>query len=314
MKKITYIFISVILILLLTDTDFSFAQPGPSFAVSYDFFPYSNLVDPGSDDQAISQLLEDLEIRVATLRLKVSYPVVLSKETFLMHEILFDRFDMDYKNWNEPLGNKIEHGYAVKYNFMLKQMLSEKWYFMAFITPGLASDFKAKLSTDDLSFEAAVVFVRQYSQKFALGFGAAYSRQFGEPFPVPVLAIDWNNGSNMRMNAIIPSSLQFWYMMSPRIELGLVMSGDGNMYHGDEKIYGGSKPRMRYSVITAGPSLKFRLIQWLSLNIDGGYAFLRRFEFTNEDVIVNDVNIGDTKAKYDLKNAAFIRAALQIGG
>jgi hypothetical protein len=315
MRKFATFTPCLILFLLLCNGHILLAQPGPSFSASYDLFPYSNFADPKDDDQATRDFLEDVQIRIATLKLKASYPVALSEKTFLMHEILFDRFNMDYKNWNETLGGqKIDHAYAVKYNFMLRTGLSETWFLLAFVTPGLASDFKAKLSTDDLSFETALVFVKQYSKQFSLGFGAAYSRQFGEPFPFPVLALDWNNGSDLKLSAIIPASLELWYMMSPSIELGLVLTGDGNMYHGDESIYGGSKPRMRYSVITAGPSLKVRLSTLLSLNVDGGFALLRRFEFTNEDVIVNDINIGDAKSDYDLKSAGFIRAGIQIGG
>jgi hypothetical protein len=291
-----------------------YAQPGVSFSFGYDYFPYANFADPSDDNADIQQLLEEVEMRISTLKFKMSYPVALSERTFLMHELSYDRLNGNYKNWTSALGEKIELAHAVKYNLMLRHILSNKWYLVAFLTPGLASDFKAKLSTDDLSIEAALVFVRQFSQKFALGFGAAYSRQFGEPFPLPVLALEWNNGSNLRINAIVPSSFDLWYMLSPSVELGLVLHTDGNMYHGDEDIYGGSKPRMRYSVITIGPSVNVRFTDWLKMNVNGGYTLLRRFEFTNEDVIVNDINIGNIKAEYDLKNATFFKVGLQIGG
>jgi hypothetical protein len=147
-----------------------------------------------------------------------------------------------------------------------------------------------------------------------MGFGLAYSRQFGEPFPLPVLVLEWNNGSNIRSSAIIPSSFDLWYMISPKVELGLVLHTDGNMYHGDEDIYGGSKPRMLYSVITFGPSTQIKFTNWLNMKLDIGYTLFRRFELTNEDFVVNNINIGDIEEKYDLKNALFFKAGFQIGG
>lgn len=281
-----------------------YAQPsGPTFSASYDFYPYSKLADPDA-----GTLLENLEVRATTIKVKASYPRPLSQVTFLINEILYDRFDMDYKNWDESAGAEIPHAHAIRYNLMVMKVLSTKWSMLASIMPGLASDFRADLSTDDFTIEAALVFILKYSYKFSLGFGLAYSRQFGEPFPVPVLALDWNNGSTMRANAILPASFEFWYAMSPRFELGLVLSGDGNEYHGDPDRYGGDNPKMKYSTLTFGPSLKYRFTETLSVLVDGGYTFLRRFEFTNE--------IGDTELKetLDLENAAYVRIGFQIGG
>ncbi len=304
MKTIVKLIPYIAFLLLLIGVQSLSAQPGPSFSASYDFYPYSNLANPDNDT-----FLKNVKIRVATLKLKASYPMAISRETFLMHEILYDRFDMDYKNWDTTLGGpEIPHGHAIKYNLMIMKTLSEKWSLLVFITPGLASDFRSKLSKDDVTIEATLVFVRKYSEKFSLGFGAAYSRQFGEPFPMPVLALEWNNGSNLRASAIIPASFELWYMMSSKVELGLVLAGDGNMYHGDEKRYGGTKPRMTYSVLTFGPSLKYRFSKIFSLNVDGGYTFLRTFEFTNE------IGGNEVKNSFDLKNTGYVRIGFQIGG
>jgi len=293
------------LILVFCFTQLVYAQPpAPSFTASYDFYPFSNLKDPD-----IGTFQKDLQVRVTTIKIKASYPNPISQKTFLMHEILYDRFDMDYKNWDQTQGGReIPHGHAIKYNLMIMYTLSQNWSLLAFITPGLASDFAAKLSTDDFTIEAVAVLIYKFSQKFSLGGGLAYSRQLGEPLPLPILALDWNNGSNMRARAILPANFEFWYMMNPRFELGLILGGDGNEYHGDPNRYGGDNPKLKYSVFTFGPSLKYRLNESWSFLIDGGYTFQRRFEFTNE---IGDLEVEDN---YDLKNAAYIRIGFQLGG
>jgi len=279
-------------------------QPGPSFSASYDFFSYSNLADPDPNT-----FLKTLEIRVATLKLKASYPMFLSQETFLNHELLYDRFDMDYKNWNKfEGGNEIPHGHSIKYNLVIMNKFSDKWSLLAVLTPGLASDFRSKLSKDDLTIEAAVVFIHQLSKRFSLGGGLAYSRQFGKPYPLPVLALDWNNGTNLKAEAIIPASIEFWYLISSNVELGLVFTGDGNEYHGAPARYGGTNPKMSYSVLNFGPSLSYRLSKIFSLSIDGGYTFLRRFEFTNE------MSGNYIKQTLDLENDSYVRIGLKFGG
>jgi Domain of unknown function (DUF6268) len=294
---------SFVLLLLLLNNHIN-AQQGISYSASYDFFPYSNLADPNKDT-----FLENLKIRVATLKLKVSYPISLSKNTILINELLYDRFDMDYKNWNELQGGEnISHGHAIKYNLVIMSSFYRNWSFVGVITPGLASDFRSKLSKDDVTFEAALIFIHQFSKKFSLGGGLAYSRQFGEPLPLPVMTLDWNNGSNLFAKAILPANFEFWYLMSPILELGLVLSGDGNEYHGDPDRYGGTNPKMKYSVITLGPSLKYRLSRTFSLNIDSGYTFLRKFEFSNE------ISGDDYKEILDLKNAGYIRVGFNLGG
>ena len=62
---------------------------------------------------------------------------------------------------------------------------------------------------------------------------------------------------------------------------------------------------MRYSVVTAGPSLKVHLSGKVRLTVDAGMTFLRRFEFFDGSQEQNSLN---------LKNAAFVKAGIQIGG
>jgi len=306
-KSIMKISLCLVILFVLICNQLLNAQP--SFSVSYDFFPYSDLANPDKEPINGNRNFEqDLHIRIATLRLKAGYGFTLTKDkTFLTNEFIFDRFDLDYKNWNEDqAGTKAQpaHVYALKYNLMFKHFFSQKWYILAFVTPGLASDFRTAVSWDDVSFESAIVFVRNFNPKFAAGIGLAYSRQFGEPLPIPVIALEWNNGKNMKSSIIFPVSFDFWYRINKNIDLGLVLGGDGNQYHGDPDKYGVDNPQLRYSTFTLGPSIKLRLMPFMSINVDGGYTFLRRFEFYD----------GNTKSRtLDLKNASFVRIGFSIG-
>lgn len=309
MMNLFRVFTSIVLCILFLDIEILSAQMGPSLSLSYDFYPYTGLLNPNTEPiNGDRNFEQDLEIRIATLNVRANYPVVLKQNrTYLINELLFDRFDLDYTKWNKEQaggGPKPEHVYAIKYSLMLRHILSQKWYYMAFIVPGLASDFKGKLTFDDFSFEAAVVFVRQFSSNTGLGFGLAYSRFFGEPFPMPVLALEWNNGSNLKSSIILPVSLELWYAMSNIIELGFVGGVQGNQYHGDPELYGVGNPQMRYSVTTLGPAVNIGLGKLVKIRFDAGINLFRRFEFYNDDEKVRS---------YNLKNAGFVRIGLKIG-
>lgn len=303
--SVVYSVVYVVLFVLLIGASGLYAQPGPSFSASYDFFPYKQLSDP--DTSGGAAFLEDGEMRVATLNIGASYPFVFSQgRTVLVNEFAFQRFDLDYIKWQEHAANP-EHVYAIEYTLAVMHVLSEKWSLLGSAAPGLASDFEADLSSDDFVFQVVLVFIRKYSPKWSVGYGLAYDNTFGQPFPLPVLALEWNNGKNMKLSTILPQNFEFWYRANPLLDLGLSLKVDGNQYHGDPDVYHVDVPLMRYSVATCGPSAKFRISKGLSLGIDSGLTFLRRFEFFDGD---NE----DVEIDYNLKNTGFARINLQFGG
>ena len=74
MRRNICINIFIGLLLFIAFIEFVNAQPGPSFSVSYDLFPYSNLVEPEDTFE------EDLKIRIANLKLKASYPEAILEQ------------------------------------------------------------------------------------------------------------------------------------------------------------------------------------------------------------------------------------------
>ncbi len=284
------------------------AQPGPSFSVSYDVFPFSKLADP--DPQPVNgqrNFTQDLEIRVATFSVNLSAPMVLSGgKTVLVNQLSYHRFDLDYNNWdNQQGGNRIENVQGAEYGFTLVRQLSRKWNLTAVVTPGFHSDFQDDLSYDDFNFQSAVIFGRRYSENFSLGFGFAYSLKFGQPLPLPFLTLQWTDGSSSRVDLLLPAYAEFWYLHGPKVEIGLAARVQGSRYHGSPARYLVENPQMRYSVGTAGPSVKLNLSGGLRVVVDGGVTFLRRFEFFDGD---------NEQASLNLRQRAFVKVGVQFGG
>ncbi|MFC2133754.1 DUF6268 family outer membrane beta-barrel protein [Bacteroidota bacterium] len=303
-SKLTVGLISIILLLIAQNVN---AQMGSPFSVGYTYFPYANLANPNTEPiNGERNFEQDLEIKLAAFRIQAAYPFVLTPEkTLFITGIAYDRLDISYKNWNTVQGgsNKITQAQSIELNLMLMHQLSPSWSLLAFVTPGLASDFEGKLAWEDFSYEGAIVFIHKFSDYFSLGGGFAYSRQFGEPYPLPVIALEWNNGSNLKASAILPVSMELWYLMSNSIELGLVFAGDGNQYHGDPNSYEPDNPQLRYSLLTLGPAALIKLTNWLNMRIDGGFTLLRRFEFFDGD---------NEEASLDLKNVGFVKVGFEL--
>ncbi len=289
-KILTILFTTLIIVL---GTQSLQAQ---QLSASYDFAPYSKLEDV------------DYKIRIANINLSLGIPLPISETTFTLHEFSYNRFDMDYQNWDGFSDGKIEHATAIKYNMLVMHQMSDKWSFLGFITPGLASDFEADISTDDITFEVVTIFIRKYSETFSVGYGLAYSRQFGKPFPFPLIALEWNNGANLSASAILPAFAELWYKINNKFDVGFILGGDGNQYHGDPDKYGGTNPKVDFSVMNVGPSLKYHANDWLTFNVDAGYTAFRLFKFTNK------IDGKNFEQEYELDPNAFLRVGFSIGG
>ena len=292
-----------LLSVFLTDITGLHAQPKPSFTAGYEYFPFSNLKDPD-----LNTFERDLEVRVSTFYGEFSLaPIIRSQgRTVIVNTLSYHRFDLDYRNWdNQQGGNRIENTQGIEYTFVLVRQLSEKWNMTVVATPGVHSDLVEKLSMDDFNVQGAVIFGRLHSGTLTYGFGAAYTLKYGEPFPLPFVTLQWNKAPNWRADLLLPVHAELWYLPSQRVELGLTARVKGSDYHGSPKRYLVGNPRMRYSVVTAGPSIKLHFSNAARLLIDGGVTMLRRFEFFDGSRELRSL---------DLKSSPFVRAGLQFGG
>ncbi len=289
---------ALILLCALVKTKSVYAQPKPSISISYEAMPSSKFSDPEAG-------LEDGEIQIDAIALKASYPLVFSQgKTVLVTEVNYQHRDLDYSNFG-GIQTDIGAVHSANLTFMVQHVLSERWSLLGMAIPGFASDVDDKLVSQDLSFQAILAFMRQVSPKFTWGFGGAYSTGFGRPFPFPVLALNWNNGKNMRWENILPVSSEFWYAPNPKLELGLVFGVNGDLYQGDPDKYGVGDPEMEYSTITFGPAVRYRLTEWVNLNLEGGIVGLHRFDFYDRN---------DKVETRSLKASGYIRVGLGFGG
>ena len=264
----------------------SMTRAGLSVSTSYDFLPYQNIDEPIRTSD--SALVDDAQVQLKKSRVGIEYPVVFSQgRTILLNNLSYQNIEFGYRHTQSIL----KRLHRVGYSLTLMHHLSDKWSLLSIVNPSLASDFKAGLTSEDLSFQTAVIADRHFSEKLSIGLGVAYSTQFGSAVPLPLLMMEWNDGGKWSFSMTLPSNLEFWYQAGQSVKLGLLISGDGDNYYFDPQGFQVERPELRYTMMTLGPAAKIDLSSHLQLNIEAGIIGLHRFEFYSgdEEVVSNDL-------------------------
>ncbi|MFC1549895.1 DUF6268 family outer membrane beta-barrel protein [Candidatus Neomarinimicrobiota bacterium] len=273
------------------------AQQIFGLSVGYETFPYAKLVEPITG-------APDLEIQATSLSLGAALPFGFAEgKVIVMNQFNYKRTEFNYHNLPDD-DNDIEKIHSISYTAFMIDSLSHKWKMVAITTPGLASDFEGDLTIDDFTFGAVFGFIKRINEKLDLGFGLAYMPDFGEPYPMPFVYTDWKINPKMNVSGILPSDLTLLYKFNPKIDLGLTLKIDGNRYHGDPKKFGVDNPLLKYSEGTLSPTVNVHFSKWIHLNVEGGFAFYRNFEFFDG---VNQVQ------SLDLERTGYVKTMLVVG-
>lgn len=172
----------------------------------------------------------------------------------------FQRIEFRHEHWFEELPRPAD-AYIIDLNIIAQRQLSNRWSMLVQITPALKSGLEGKLIGEDFAIEGAFLASRQKSERFAFGFGAAYSTNFGAPIPIPLLQFDykaslWNGGPEWRGSALLPSSLEAWIIPARRLEIGSQLMSLGDRHHITEVgTVPLNKPYSDYFDTVLGPSV-----------------------------------------------------------
>ncbi len=265
-------------------------------SVTYDYFPYTEL----KDDIAGAP---DLKIHTNAIGARLAFPVSFKEGKVLIKNYIdYKRVNFKYKDIPDDI--EIDQAQSIKYTAFMTDSLSPKWTLVIVVTPGLASDFEGDLSTNDITLEGVLGFIRKTKKMNDIGFGLAYMRDFGRPIPVPFLYFAWQIRENLKAGGLLPNSLNLIYTPHKIIDLGLSYKTLGDRYHGDPDKHKLDNPQMEYSEATVSPMVQINFTKWMHLNMEGGLAFARNFEFLDGN---------DSKQSLDLKPAGYFRTSFILG-
>ena len=278
-----------------------FAQEVIGISVGYEFIPYVKFTDPDPG-------MEDVKLQLNTISIGAAFPLSFNEgKTLLLNQLSYQRIGFNWKNWDSgTMGPRIDQAHSITYTAFLIQTLNDRWNLVMVVVPGLASDFEGKVSTDDFTLDGIVGAMRAFGEKknFTLGSGLAYTRDFGTPIPMPFLYYEWDISPKLSSKGLLPANLEVTYKLHPIIDVGFLASIGGNRYHGDPDKFTADNPQMKYSLGTIGPKAQIHITKWAHLNIEGGYTFIRNFEFWDGP---------DKVVSYDMNRTYYLRASTVIG-
>ena len=188
------------------------------------------------------------------------------------------------------------------YQFYLLHQWNKKWNLTLNLTPTLASDFEAKLSSDDFIFQGAITATRKFNTKFKLGGGLAYSARLGSPQFIPLVNLHYKN-NKYEINALLPIKAKYTYSLLPsdKLDFGVKYNLSGanfNVNSIDNNI-----DKINYSRANFGVVAQYQLTNMLRLEAFGGLSARGTY-----GIIDND----DTIYDFDSESAPFFSIGISL--
>ena len=242
----------------------AFGQVADSLAsVSYEYLPKAEaLHDPRS------------QISLGVLRFRAGLPIPLSKKTILIPGLSYELIDVHVHGTGTPA---IADLHAPAANLTLVQMFGDRIMAIASVGAGFASDFRDRVSIDDVLLTATGIVGYKFSDDFTLGVGVGYDRRLGRFQPIPAVVLNWRITDRLRLRGFVPAAVNFEYRATPWLTTGLRGTLDGNTFHSGHQ-YGTDGLELAYSTLSVGPKLTFNLVGWTNLDVYAAAAVRRRYE------------------------------------
>jgi hypothetical protein len=270
--------------------------------IQYEVFPSSAVSDPTP-----GTFEEDLKTTINTARFELHAPLVLSApRTVLLGGVSYGFLRFDHKNWVSDTAPYVpQEFHDLRLELLLRQRLNATWTMTATAAPGLASDFQ-NITWDHVNLNGGLVFLHRFSPDLAVGPGAAYLHDFGEPLVLPVLQVTWTPaGKDYTVEALLPRRLAVWWQYRPTVRLGLVGGIQGNHYRIGEDLPLREDTTLKFSMGTLGPAVDVAMGRGSShFKAAAGLVFARPFELRDDD--------GNALHTLNLEAGPFLRAGITL--
>jgi len=165
---------------------------------------------------------------IQTFRFRAGSPIPLGRSTLLLTGLAYDLIDFP-KSTSHGLPTSALHAPTLSLGIM--QLFGAHVVISATINGGFASDFKDRISMDDVAFGASGAAIYKFSDTFSLGAGVSYSQQTRRFFPFPIIALNWQMGQRFRINGSIPALLNVEYRPASSITFGIRGAFEANVFH-----------------------------------------------------------------------------------
>jgi hypothetical protein len=280
----------------------AFAQELDLLGVSYFNYPKTDIEEGANNQQAFAQefgIFGNLPIK-----LNGDKTIMLNGLTYAFVENTTYNPPEEYFDTKE----QVRKLHTISYSMTLVQKLSDTWKLIVILEPTLASDFKDKLSSDDLILQSGLVVTKKFSDNFQLGGGLIYSTHLGEPLPMPALQIKYTY-KNHELTGFLPMKAQYSYKFGKeeKLKIGLRAAINGSNFNITSPDFAGVIPspinKVRYSRANVGPFINYGITDMFRVEIFGGITTGRKYEF---------IDFEDNEYNYNRSNGPFFNIGFVI--
>lgn len=225
----------------------------------------------------------------------------------IFHTFNYSGVNIDYGS-SLDLGTEMEHFHTVSYTFGYARPLKKGWYLTATLRPNISSNFDSSIGFSDLNLFGMALFSKPINKKknLILNLGAIYSNTLGVPAPIPIAGVMWKPNQKWTINAGFPM-FDVKYAASEKTTLGssLFIAGENFKLTDNIEYKGTSTSIDNVSIMNIGGGFFINQIisKKVTLNVNTGYTFHRKFEFKDSS---------DKVADFDLDNNFFVKAGFSI--
>ncbi len=285
MKK----FMSIVILLGVIASGFCMTNTYPMVNIGYSFLNHAKFNDPYDEDSEWGSAT----IGLKTMDVDVGYPMLFHENrTLFIPAVEYSFIQSYYKH--EPENTEHEELHDIQFALRFQRKVGSMFRINAVASPGLSSDLREVLSSDDFIVRGGLSLSVKVSENLSVEAGALYDTPFGKQEILPVLGATWQK-DQFYASVVYPKSVDVRWTWNREMTFGLLGTINGyrfNIQNGEPETADEANDSdfqkvdyLEYSRIDLGPIIYWNIFDHFWFDIQTGVTFGKRYKFydVNED-------------------------------
>ncbi len=229
---------------------------------------------------ALNKSYLNTDVKMDEYRASVQIALPINSKIYFYH-------GWDYLKINSTTKDVIGDRYynncyeSITCNIGFIQEFKNHWSLLFIVSPAIASDFKNKISNEDLMLGISAISYKRYNPYFEYGVGFSFNTRFKYEMYLPLLSLKYKKDKK-EMSALLPLQLSAYYCLD-KVKLGFEGRLFENYFNADDDLASSySMDAFGFSKVNLGPKMYLQLYRSIYLNIAGGITVFNELGTLNK--------------------------------